>query len=252
MLNHPTIDRLRELALLGMDRGLAEQLSTPDIQSLDFEERLGLLVDREVTERATRRLSRRLKTAHLKQSACMADIDYRRTRGLDKKLLLALGSADWVRRHLNVIITGATGVGKTFIACALAHAACLEGYTTQYHRLARLLEDLAISHGDGRYLKLLKQLARIDVLVLDDWGLAALSSQQQRDLLELLDDRHQHRSTIVTTQLPPEHWHQTMTDPTLADAILDRLVHNAHHLKLRGESMRKLTAELHEADRLAK
>jgi len=250
MLNHPTVDRLHELALTGMARALAEQLHLPDIQSLSFDERLGLLVDRECTERAGRRLSRRLKAAHLKQTASMVDIDYRRTRGLDRKLMLALSSADWVRRHQNVIVTGPTGVGRSFIACALAHAACLEGHTTQNHRLPRLLEDVQISHGDGRYLKLLKQLARIDVIVLDDCGLAQLSAPHQRDLLELLDDRHQHRSTIVTSQLPADHWHQTMADPTLADAILDRLVHNAHHLRFKGESMRKQTAALQEADHL--
>jgi DNA replication protein DnaC len=255
MLNHPTIDRLRELALNGMAKALVEQLQMAEIDHLSFDERLGLLVDREITERSSRRLARRLKLAQLKQSSSMADIDYRRTRGLDKKLMLALGGCDWVRRHHNIIITGATGAGKSYIACALAHAACLDGYSTQYHRLPRLAEDLRISHGDGRYLKLLKQLARIDVLLLDDWGLAELSAANQRDILELLDDRHQHRSTIVTSQLPAENWHQSMADPTLADAILDRLVHNAHHIKLKGESMRKHTAELrsdlHEADHLS-
>lgn len=248
MLNHPTIDRLNELALAGMARALAEQLKMPDIEQLTFEERLGLLVDREITERAGRRLTRRLKAAHLRQSACLADIDYRRTRGIDKKLMLSLGACDWVRRHRNIIVTGATGVGKSFIACALAHTACLEGYSTHYHRLPRLVEDLQISRGDGRYLKLLKQLARVDVLLLDDWGLAQLTAAQQRDILELLDDRHDRQSTIVTSQLPVENWHQSMADPTLADAILDRLVHNAHHIKLKGESMRKINAELHEAD----
>lgn len=244
MLNTPTIERLDELRLVGMARALREQLNTPGIDDLGFDERLGLLVDREATERASRQLKRRLKQAGLRQSAAMADIDYRRSRGLDKRLMLELGGCAWLRRHQNIVITGATGVGKSFIACALAHAACLDGYTAQYWRLPRLVEDLQLARGDGRYLRLLKQLSRVDLLVLDDWALARLTTPQQADLLELLDDRHQRRSTLVTSQLPTEQWHQAMADPTLADAILDRLVHNAHHIRLAGESMRKLNANL--------
>jgi DNA replication protein DnaC len=250
MLKHPTIDRLKELSLTGMAKALEEQHRITDIEHLSFEERLGLLVDREITDRENRRLSRRLKVAQLRQSASMADIDYRRTRGLDRKVVLDLARCDWVRRHHNIIISGATGVGKSFIACALAHTACLQGYAAEYHRLPRLIETLQISRGDGRYLKLLKQLGRIDVLLLDDWGLAQLSAAQQRDMLELLDDRHMRGSTIVTSQVPTEKWHEVMADPTLADAILDRLVHNAHHIKLKGESMRKLTADLQQSGHL--
>lgn len=245
MLNSPTLDRLDELRLVGMARGLREQLATPGIDEIGFDERLGLLVDREATERASRQLKRRLKQASLRQSASMADIDYRKSRGLDKRLMLELASCAWLKRHQNVVITGATGVGKSYIACALAHTACLEGYSAHYWRLPRLVEDLQLARGDGRYLRLLKQLSRVDLLLLDDWALARLSVPQQADLLELLDDRHQSRSTLVTSQLPPEQWHQAMADPTLADAILDRIVHNAHHIKLKGDSMRKQTANLH-------
>lgn len=244
MLSTATIERLDDLHLSGMAQAFREQIATPGIDELSFEERLGLLVDRELTMRADRQLKRRLKHATLRQSASMADLDYRRTRGLDKRQMLALASCEWVRRHQNIIITGATGVGKSYVACALAHSACLEGYGAQYWRLPRLVEDLQLARADGRYLRVLKQLSRVDLLVLDDWGLARLTPPQQSDLLELLDDRHQRRSTIVTSQLPTDHWHEMMADPTLADAILDRLVHNAHHLKLKGESMRKQTADL--------
>lgn len=250
MLNHPTLERLDELRLTGMAKALREQLEMPDVEELGFLERLGLLVDRELTEREDRRLARRLKRAHLRQTACIEDLDYRKGRGLDKQVILQLASCDWVRRHHNVVITGPTGAGKSFVACALAHKACLEGYGALYHRLPRLVEDIQLSRGDGRYLKLLKQLSRIDVLVLDDWGLARLTAAQQRDLLELLDDRHMQRSTIVTSQLPVDHWHETMADPSLADAILDRLVHNAHHIKLQGESMRKQLSDLHQIGHL--
>ena len=246
MLNHPTLDKLEQLRFTGMLRSLKQQMNDPDMDSLPFMERLGLLVDREMTERENKKIEGRLRRAHLRQQVCVEDIDYRRGRGLDRSLILQLSTCEWIKRHRNLIITGATGVGKSFIACALAHKACLEGYRALYTRLPRLLEDLEIARGDGRYLKLLKQLTRVDVLVLDDWGLTKLKTLQLRDLLELLDDRHQTRSTIATSQLPISHWHETMADPTLADAILDRLVHNAHRIELLGESMRKQLANLQE------
>lgn len=239
MLTNPTIAQLELLGLHGMATALREQSLLPEIDHLDFTERFALLVDREATERANRRLGRRLKQASLRQTASMADIDYRSRRGLDKRLLLSLSNCEWARRHQNVVVTGPTGVGKSFIACALAHTACLDGHTTQYWRLPRLVDELALARGDGRYVKLLRQLARLDVLILDDWGLVRLVAAQQADLLELIDDRHQRRSTIVTSQLPVDHWHEAMVDPTLADAIVDRLVHTAHHIILKGESMRK-------------
>jgi len=239
MLNHPTLDKLETLRFNGMAKALTEQMAVPDIEELSFEERLGLLVDREMTEREDRRLKTRLRQAKLRQTACVEDIDYRQPRGLDKSLLLDLAGCQWIKRHLNIMITGPTGVGKTWIACALAQKACREGYKALYLRLPKLLQELPIAKGDGTYIKLLTQLAKIDVLILDDWGLSKLMAEQRRDLLEILEDRYDSRSTIVTSQLPLDKWHDIIGDPTLADAILDRLVHNAYKINLRGESMRK-------------
>jgi DNA replication protein DnaC len=244
MLKHPTLDKLHALKLTGMAAALADQSATPDITDLSFEERLGLLVDREMTERDNRRMSSRLRRAKLRHAAILEDIDYRNSRGLDKGLVQSLASCQWVKEHLNALITGPTGVGKTWLACALAHKACREGYTAQYVRLTRLLRELTIAKGDGQYSKLLTSLAKVDVLILDDWGLMKLSAENRRDLLEVLEDRHGRRSTIATSQLPIEEWHGIIGDATLADAILDRLVHNAYKINLRGESMRKQQAKL--------
>jgi DNA replication protein DnaC len=246
MLNHPTHERLAQLRLTGMAKALAEQAQIPDIQTLTFEERLGLLVDRELTERHNRQTSTRLRRARLKQTAVAEDIDYRHPRGLDKAVFRRLLTGDWVRGHQNVLITGPTGVGKTYLACALADAACRQGFTALYQRLPRLFEELTIARADGRYLKLMAALAKVDVLVLDDWGLAVLDGERRRDLLEVLDERYQTRSTLATSQLPVAHWHDALGDPTLADAILDRLVHQAHALALAGESLRKLRPTLTE------
>jgi len=244
MLKHPTLDGLQTLKLSGMVAALADQMATPDIDELAFEERLGLLVDREITERENRRLTSRLRRARLRHIAALEDIDYRNPRGLDKGLIQSLATCQWAKEHLNILITGPTGVGKTWLACALAHKACREGYTVQYVRLTRLLRDLMIAKGDGRYPKLLSNLAKVDVLLLDDWGLIKMNAENRRDLLEVLEDRHGRRSTIATSQLPIEEWHAVIGDPTLADAILDRLVHNAYKINLRGESMRKRQAKL--------
>ncbi len=244
MLTHPTLEKLQTLKFTGMARALAEQLNMPDIEELAFEERLGLLVDREMTERENRRLTSRLRRAKLKHNAALEDIDYRHPRGLDKSLLLSLASSKWVREHLNILLTGPTGVGKTWLACALAQKACRDGYSALYQRLPRLLQSLAIAKGDGRYPKLLASLAKIDVLILDDWGLAKLTAENRRDLLEMLEDRHGARSTLATSQKPIEKWHDMIGDPTLADAILDRLVHNAYKINLKGESMRKHRSKL--------
>ena len=244
MLKHPTLDGLQTLKLTGMAAALADQMATPDIDELAFEERLGLLVDREITERENRRLTSRLRRARLRHVAALEDIDYRNPRGLDKGLIQSLATCQWAKEHLNILITGPTGVGKTWLACALAHKACREGYTVMYLRLARLLGDMVIAKGDGRYPKLLATLAKVDVLLLDDWGLMKLNAENRRDLLEVLEDRHGRRSTIATSQLPIEEWHAVIGDPTLADAILDRLVHNAYKINLRGESMRKRQAKL--------
>ena len=244
MLNHPTLDKLRELKLMGMKDALEEQQHMRDIEALDFEERLGLLVDREITERAARRLKTRLRNARLREQAAIEDLDYRHPRGLDKALMQSLIGGQWIRKQLNLLITGPTGVGKTWIACALAHKACRDGFTAQYRRVSRLFDELSYAHADGRYPLLMKKLAGTDVLVIDDWGLAKLTAAQRRDLLEVLDDRHNRKSTLVTSQLPVEHWHKIIGDPTLADAILDRLVHNAYRIQLQGESMRKHAAKV--------
>lgn len=244
MLNHPTLDKLQTLKFTGMAKALAEQMALPEIEKLSFEERLGLLVDREMTERDDRRLKSRLRKARLKQQACLEEIDYRHARGLDRSLMADLASCQWAKKHLNILITGPTGVGKSWIACALAQKACREGYSAQYLRLPRLLEELTLAKGDGSYPKLLTSLAKINVLILDDWGLSKLTAEQRHDLLEILEDRHDMRSTIVTSQLPINKWHQIIGDPTLADAIMDRLVHNAYKINLKGESMRKKKAKL--------
>ena len=244
MLHHPTLEKLQTLRLSGMYKALTEQMTLPESETLSFEERLGLLADRELTERQDRRLKTRLRQARLKHNACVEDLNYRAPRGLDKALMLELATGRWVHEGLNVIINGPTGVGKTWIACALAQKACREGYTALYLRLPRLFEDLSLAHGDGRFTRLMAGFAKTDLIILDDWGLAKFTGEQRRDLLELLDDRHGNRSTLVTSQVPVEHWHEVIGDHTLADAILDRLVHSAYRINLKGESMRKRRAQL--------
>ena len=242
MLTHPTHDKLNQLRLFGMAHALTEQTKIAEIDALPFADRLGLLIDREMTERSNRAITSRLRRAHLKLSATAEDIDFRSPRGLDRSLFQSLLAGDWITHHQNVLLTGPTGVGKTYLACALANQACRQGASALYFRLPRLLQDLATARGDGRYTKLLTQFAKTDVLVLDDWGLASFTDESRRDLLELFDDRHNSRSTIVTSQLPVEHWHEALGDPTLADAILDRLVHHAHRIALKGDSLRKRKA----------
>lgn len=242
MLTHPTLAKLEALRLFGMLRALNDQLQTPECASLSFEERLGLLVDREIADRDSQKLTTRLRRAHLRQAAAPEDVDFRHPRGLDRSQFLALCACDWIKSRDNLLITGPTGVGKTFLACALAQKACREGYTAHYARTSRLLGELTLARADGTYPRQLAVLARVDLLVLDDWGLAPLTAEQRRDLWEVLDDRYDRRSTLVTSQLPQENWYEALGDPSLADAILDRLVHNAHKIALQGESLRKQRA----------
>jgi DNA replication protein DnaC len=250
MLTHPTMEKLNTLKLTGMVKALTEQQQMAEVDSLGFEERLGLLVDREATERENRKLATRLKKAKLRQSASVEDIDFRRTRGMDKALILSLAACTWIAKGVNVLICGPTGVGKSYLACALAHKACLEGYTALYLRLPRLFEELRLAKADGRYGKLMLGYAKTDLLVLDDWGLTSMTDPQRRDLLELMEDRYGLKSTIITSQLPVTAWHEAIGDPTMADAILDRIVHNAHKIEMKGESMRKSRKTLTKVDHL--
>lgn len=239
MLTHPILEQLTELRLTGMHKALGEQLDMNDLRTLSFDERLGLMLDREMTERDDRRMQYRLRKARLKQPACVEDIDYRHPRGLDKRLMRQLIGGQYLNDHLNILITGPSGAGKTWLGCALAQKACRDGHTARYLRLPRLMQELPIAKADGRYPKLLRELAKTELLILDDWGLMPMNDETRRDLLEILDDRHNQRSTLVTSQLPVDTWHEYLGEPTLADAILDRLVHNAYRIKLKGESMRK-------------
>lgn len=236
---HPTQDKLLALKLQGMAKGLSEQLETNLYDGLCFEERLGLLVDREMTERDNRRLKTRLQSAKLRQMACLEDLDFRTPRGLDRAFIQQLATCQWIRKSLNVFITGPTGVGKTYLACALAQKACREGFDGLYQRASLLFQDLSLARADGRYKKLLATFSKKRLLVLDDWGLAPLNDEQRRDLLELVEERQGRASTIIISQVPVEQWHQSIGDPTLADAILDRIIHNAYQLTLKGPSMRK-------------
>jgi DNA replication protein DnaC len=239
MLTHPTQERLTALGLTGMAKALEEQNRQPDVAALSFEERLALLVDREAIERENKRLVSRLKFAGLRQNAAIEDLDTKAVRGLDKALFAKLAEGSWIDRRENLIIVGKTGLGKSWLACALGHKACRDDRSVLYHRVPRLFDALALARGDGRHARLLKTIARIELLILDDWGLASLTAEQGRDLLEILDDRHGRGSTIITSQVEVKHWHDMIANPTVADAILDRLVHTAHRLGLTGESLRK-------------
>lgn len=251
MLNQQTIEQLRTLKLTGMLDALEQQRAQPETHDLAFEERLALLVGREVLHRENRRLARLLKAARLRVHACMEDIDYRHPRGLEKSRMASLASADWIRQAHNLCITGPTGCGKTWLACALGNQACRQGLSVRYLRLPNLFEQLRIAHGDGTYPRLMNQLLKMDLLILDDWGIQKITAAQRQDLMEVIEDRHGRQSTLIASQLPTEHWHDYIGEATLADAILDRLLHGSHRLNLRGESMRKSTNQLTDRDRSA-
>lgn len=241
MLMHPIFEKLKNLKLQGMYQALEIQMGNSEYQKLAFEERLGLLVDNEMTERENRRLKSRLKTAKFRQNACMQDIDYKASRGLDKMLMCSFESCQWVSKQRNVLIVGPTGTGKTFIAEALGHQACLKGHTSKNVRIPTFFNELILSKADGSYFNLMRSISKYDVLILDDLGIAPLTDEQRRDLLEIIDARHNQKSTIITSQLPVKMWHEAIGDSTLADAILDRIVHNAYRIELKGDSMRKKT-----------
>jgi len=242
VLIQPTLDTLNQLKLHGMAAALREQMTQTGAQSLPFEDRLGLLVEREITYRENRRLTRLLQLAQLKERAAFEDLDFRARRGLDRAQLASLSSCDWIRQHQNLLIHGATGCGKTFLGCALAHQACRQGLCALYLRAPRLFDELRLCHADGSFRKRLAAIAKVDLVVIDDFAIAPIGQRERSDLLELLDDRVGTRSTLLTSQLPIEHWHEYIGDPTLADAILDRLLHSAHKIHLEGESMRKRAA----------
>jgi len=246
MLNQETINKLLALKLIGMADAFAEQIKQPDLDRLSFEERFGLIVDRHWTWKENNRMERYLKNAHLKLNACVEDIDYKTPRGIDQSVMMSLIACEWVRRHHNILITGPTGAGKTFLACALTNKACREGYRAFYIRSPKFFCEMALAKGDGSYRKLMNQLSKAHVLVFDDLCLAPMSDTERRDLLEIVEERHGHGSTIITSQFPADHWHEQIGDPTIADAILDRLIHNAHkiNLRMKGDSLRKKYASL--------
>jgi DNA replication protein DnaC len=242
MLNSPTLEQLHALKLGAMAAAWTEQQQQADLTALAFDERFGLLVEAEWGARENKRLARALQEAKLKlPHAAIESVDYPTRRELDKSVIRQLATCRWVQEHHNVILVGATGVGKSFLACALAHQACRKGYRAAYRRASRLFHELTLARADGSYVRLLAKLARLDVLVIDDWGLAPVQDAERRDLLEILEDRYGTRSTIITSQLPPAQWHDYLADATLADAICDRLLHNAHRLVLQGPSRRKET-----------
>jgi DNA replication protein DnaC len=239
MLNQPTIEKLQTMKMFGMADAFRAQLESTDISQLSFEERFALLVDQQWLWKENRALARRLRSARLKERGVIEDIDYQHPRGLDRKLMRSLASSEWVRHNQNVLLIGPTGIGKTWLACALAQKACRDGFSVSHKRTPELFRELAIAHADGSIGRVLVKLSRIDVLVLDDFAMAPLKDSERRDFLEICDDRYQRRSLILTSQLPVAHWHEQIGDPTIADSILDRLVHNAYRLDLNGESIRK-------------
>lgn len=239
MLNHPTLHKLQELKLYGMAKEFEEQARSERVDEFSFEERLGLMTDREMTHREDRKFTSRLRKAKLRLQSSIEDIDFKAPRGLEHSVMRSLATCDWIKKRRNLIITGATGSGKTYLACAFGHRACRDGYKALYYRSSKLFDELTLGRGDGRYARIMTRIAKCDLLIIDDWGLQGLSDTQRTDLLEILEDRHDIRSTLFTSQLPVNVWHKIIGNPTLADAILDRLIHNAQIINVKGDSMRK-------------
>jgi DNA replication protein DnaC len=239
MLTHPTLDRLHDMGMFGMAKAFADMSQSDEAAGLNHAEWLGFLLDREWSYRYDRKLASRLRYARLRHQAAVEDIDYRAPRGLDRPLMQKLVIGEWIEAHDNLVICGPTGVGKSWLACALGHKACRDNRSVLYQRVPKLFGDLALARGDGRYARLFRALGGVQLLILDDWGLEPLDAQARHDLLEIIEERYGRRSTIITSQLPVASWHEVIGDPTYADAILDRLVHNAQRIELTGDSLRK-------------
>jgi DNA replication protein DnaC len=243
MLIHPTVERLRSLGLTAMADTVVELQNNPEAAAMPHADWLGLLIDREVTARDNRRLTRRLTNAKLRQAATVENVDYRTARGLDRSLFQTLASSQWIRDCNHLAIVGPTGTGKSWLACALGHKACRDGFSVLYKRVSRLFADLAQARGEGRLARLIASLERVNLLILDDWGPEPLAADQRRDLLEIVDDRYDKGSLLITSQVPVSQWHDVIADPTLGDAILDRIIHNAHRIELKGDSLRRRADE---------
>jgi DNA replication protein DnaC len=243
LLTHPTLDQLRQLGLAGMARAFEELAASPRGAELEHAEWLGLLLDRELADRQDRRLRARLRYARLRHQATVEDVDYRSPRGLDRSLFQKLALGTWIEERHNLVIEGPTGVGKSWLACALGHRACRDNRSVLYQRIPRMFADLALARGDGRYARLMRALGGVKLLILDDWGLEPLGADQRHDLLEIFEERYGRGATLITSQIPVDRWHDLIGDPTMADAILDRIVHNAQRIQLRGESLRRKKAQ---------
>jgi len=244
MLTRPTIDKLNAMGLAAMAQAFQDQMNSPDMTALSFEERFGLIVDFQATAIENRRMRNRLKSARLRLAASIEDLDFRSSRNLDRATVMSLAQNRWVLSHHNILITGPTGAGKSYLACALAQKACRDGHTTIYHRLPKLLQDIALARLDGRYPKIMASLVKCEVLILDDLLITPLTRDDQKELLEIIEERYDRKATLVTSQLPVKAWHDAMQDKTVADAILDRLVHNAYKIELDGDSMRRRKSTL--------